>query len=167
MKSAYQFMQPPIPTLRRLFSFPAVEAIAYLAISIIGAIQATFAAGAAFGALAQGWVGDWLGRKKALAAAGLWALVGGALATASQNLAMLIAVRFLHGFGLGMIICLVPLYITEVVSALFSRACAYAPFHVPSHELTNLLTFLVVLLLSLLLSLLLILVYSEAIEIRP
>jgi MFS family permease len=130
-------MQPPIPTLRRVFSFSAVEAIAYLAISIIGAIQATFAAGAAFGALTQGWVGDWLGRKKALAAAGLWALVGGALATASQNLAMLIAVRFLHGFGLGMIICLVPLYITEVVSALFSRACAHAPLHVPSHELTS------------------------------
>jgi MFS family permease len=134
MKSAYQFTQPPIPTLRRTFSFPDVETIAYLAISIIGAIQATFAAGAAFGALAQGWVGDFLGRKKALAAAALWALVGGVLATASQNLAMLITVRFLHGFGLGMIICLVPLYITEVVSGSFSHASACVAAHASSHS---------------------------------
>ena len=27
---------------------------------------------------------------------------------------MIIAVRLLHGFGLGMLICLVPLYLTEV-----------------------------------------------------
>ena len=87
------------------------------AISIIGGIQACFAAGAAFGAITQGWLSDWLGRKKAIAVAGSWALVGGALTTASVNIAMLITMRVLHGFGFGMIICLVPLYITEVVSA--------------------------------------------------
>ena len=87
------------------------------AISIIGAVNALFATGAAFGAIAQGWVGDWLGRKRALAAAMTCALVGAALSTASTAIAMLITVRILHGFGLGMIICLVPLYITEVVSA--------------------------------------------------
>jgi MFS family permease len=84
--------------------------------SIIGGIQACFAAGAAFGSITQGWLSDILGRKKAIAVAGLWALIGGALTTASVNVAMLITMRIFHGFGLGMMICLVPLYITEVVS---------------------------------------------------
>ncbi|KAK5685720.1 hypothetical protein LTR17_026983 [Elasticomyces elasticus] len=82
--------------------------------SIIGAINSVFAASAALGALAQGWLGDWLGRKKALAVAGTWALIGAALTTASVSITMLIVVRILQGFGLGMIIALVPLYITEV-----------------------------------------------------
>lgn len=72
-----------------------------------------FAFGAAIGAIVRGWTAD-IGRKKALYGAASAALVGAALTAGSVNIPMLIIVRILMGFGLGMIICLVPLYITEV-----------------------------------------------------
>lgn len=70
--------------------------------------------GLAVGALAQGWLVDVIGRKKAFLVAAISSLVGAALITGSVAIGMLIAVRLLHGFGLGMLICLVPLYLTEV-----------------------------------------------------
>jgi MFS family permease len=82
--------------------------------NIIGAVNALFAFGAAMGAIAQGWISDWRGRRTGLAIAASCALVGGALAAGSAAIAMLIVVRILQGFGLGMIISLVPLYLTEV-----------------------------------------------------
>jgi MFS family permease len=85
--------------------------------SILGAVNALFAFGAASGSIAQGWIADWLGRKKAFATAATFSIIGGALTAGSVHIAMLIAVRLLQGFGLGMVICLVPLYITEVAPA--------------------------------------------------
>ncbi|KAJ9609896.1 hypothetical protein H2200_006225 [Cladophialophora chaetospira] len=82
--------------------------------NILGAVNALFAAGAAFGSIAQAWLADWVGRKKALAASALFSMVGAAWTAGSPYLAMLITIRILHGFGLGMQICLVPLYLTEV-----------------------------------------------------
>ncbi|KAK5231536.1 hypothetical protein LTR72_000718 [Exophiala xenobiotica] len=81
--------------------------------NILGAINALFNFGLAIGALAQGWLADVIGRKKAFYLAGTCALVGAILVAASVKIAMLITVRLLHGFGLGMLICLVPLYLTE------------------------------------------------------
>lgn len=66
------------------------------------------------GSLFQGWLCDVVGRKKAFAVAGACSLTGGALITASIAIEMLIVVRLLQGIGLGMLICLVPLYLTEV-----------------------------------------------------
>jgi MFS family permease len=77
-------------------------------------VNALFNAGAAFGAIAQGFMADKLGRKRALGIAAAFALVGGALGAGSVNVPMLIVLRLLHGFGLGMVIVLVPLYLTEV-----------------------------------------------------
>ncbi len=85
--------------------------------SILGAVNALFAFGAACGAILQGWTADWLGRKGALAIAASCALIGGALTAGSTAIAMLITVRIIQGCGLGMLICLVPLYITEVAPA--------------------------------------------------
>lgn len=82
--------------------------------NIIGAVNALFGFGAAMGAIAQGWISDWRGRRIGLAIAATCALVGGALAAGSATIAMLIVVRILQGFGLGMMISLVPLYLTEV-----------------------------------------------------
>jgi MFS family permease len=82
--------------------------------SIIGAVNALFAAGAAFGSICQAWLADYFGRKKALGISALFSLVGAAWTAGSPYLPMLITIRILHGFGLGMLICLVPLYLTEV-----------------------------------------------------
>jgi MFS family permease len=80
---------------------------------VIGAANALFTAGAAFGAIAQGFVADAYGRKKGLAIAAVLAIIGGALAAGSVNIAMIVTVRILQGCGAGMVICLVPLYLAE------------------------------------------------------
>ncbi|KAK5317577.1 hypothetical protein LTR70_005772 [Exophiala xenobiotica] len=79
--------------------------------------NALFNFGLAMGSLIQGWLCDVIGRKKAFAIAGACSLIGAALITGSTVIEMLIVVRLLHGFGLGMLICLVPLYLTEVAPA--------------------------------------------------
>jgi MFS family permease len=45
--------------------------------SMLGAINALFSAGAAFGALSIAWLPDWLGRKMTIILAGAISLVGG------------------------------------------------------------------------------------------
>lgn len=80
----------------------------------LDAINALFTVGAAFGALAQSVVGDRWGRKWGLGIASVFSIVGAALAAGSVNVVMLIVVRLLHGFGLGMLLPLVPLYLSEV-----------------------------------------------------
>jgi len=86
-------------------------------VSILGAVNALTYFGCAFGAIIQGWAADYLGRKKALAASALLALIGGAVSAGSVAIAMLIVFRLVQGVGLGMLICLVPLYTTEVAPA--------------------------------------------------
>jgi MFS family permease len=81
---------------------------------VMGATFSLFAFGAAVGGIVQGWTADWIGRKKTLAVAGLTSTVGAALVAGSVNVPMLVTTRILHGFGLGMILCLVPLYTTEI-----------------------------------------------------
>ena len=55
-----------------------------------------------------------MGRKKALAIAAILGLIGSALVAGSVTVAMLIVVRIVQGSGLGMLLALVPLYLTEV-----------------------------------------------------
>jgi MFS family permease len=81
---------------------------------VLGATFSLFAFGAGLGALVQGWTADWIGRKKTLMVAGVTSTVGAALVAGAVNVPMLVTTRILHGFGLGMILCLVPLYCTEV-----------------------------------------------------
>ncbi|KIX02609.1 uncharacterized protein Z518_08551 [Rhinocladiella mackenziei CBS 650.93] len=100
------------------------ENISDWAASILGAINALFNFGLAVGALAQGPLADILGRKRAFTLAAVCSLIGAALITGSVAIGMLITVRLLHGFGLGMLICLVPLYLTEVAPP-HRRGCAW------------------------------------------
>ncbi|KAF2166313.1 hypothetical protein M409DRAFT_23503 [Zasmidium cellare ATCC 36951] len=67
--------------------------------SIQGAVNALFSTGASFGALVQAPLADWLGRRHAMLTGAIFAAVGGALASGSIHLAMLIIARFLQGFG--------------------------------------------------------------------
>jgi MFS family permease len=80
-------------------------------------VNALFNLGLALGALAQGWLADKVGRKKAFMLAAVCTLIGAALVTGSVAIGMLITVRLLHGFGLGMLVGLVPLYLTETAPA--------------------------------------------------
>jgi MFS family permease len=97
---------------------PHLTSIILIQFSILGAINALFNLGLALGALAQGWLADTLGRKRAFEIAAICALLGAALVTGSVAIGMLIAVRLLHGFGLGMLVGLVPLYIAETAPPL-------------------------------------------------
>ncbi|KAL3441972.1 general substrate transporter [Aspergillus insuetus] len=85
--------------------------------NILGAINALFNLGLALGALAQGWLADKVGRKRAFMLASICTLIGAALVSGSVAIGMLITVRLLHGFGLGMLVGLVPLYIAETAPA--------------------------------------------------
>ena len=69
------------------------------------------------GAIVQGFIADRLGRKRAFAIATTLCIIAVALLAGSVHIAMLITIRFIHGFGLGMIIALVPLYLIEVAPA--------------------------------------------------
>lgn len=82
--------------------------------SIIGAISALFCAGAAFGALIQGYTSDKYGRRPALVTGGIVSVVGTAIVAGSVNMPMLFVFRFITGLGVGQLLALVPLYITEV-----------------------------------------------------
>lgn len=84
------------------------------ATNIIGLVNGLFALGAGIGAIAQGYTSDWLGRRMATFAATIFCLVGAALTAGAVNIPMLVAARMLHGIGVGQLVTLSPLYITEV-----------------------------------------------------
>ena len=84
--------------------------------SIIGAVNALFAAGCAAGSLSQGYLGDAYGRKKAIIISQIVALVGGALTAGSVHVGMLIFCRFVQGVGLGQSLTLASVYLTEVAN---------------------------------------------------
>ncbi|KAJ9501185.1 hypothetical protein H2202_002979 [Exophiala xenobiotica] len=79
-----------------------------------GAINGVFQAGGLIGALTCTWTADKFGRRKALFVGSMFATVGGALQAGSVHMAMFIIMRFISGLGIGALITLVPLYLTEV-----------------------------------------------------
>jgi MFS family permease len=80
-------------------------------------VNGLFALGCATGSIIQGWVGDWLGRKKTIFIGSLITAICAAIVAGSVNIPMLIVFRFLEGIGLGGTLCQVPLYIAEVAPA--------------------------------------------------
>jgi MFS family permease len=69
--------------------------------AIEGAMNACFSGGGFFGAIFNGWSCDYLGRKKTLLVATPIAILGGALQSGSQNIAMFLVGRFFGGFATG------------------------------------------------------------------
>lgn len=82
--------------------------------NLLVALNCLFCAGGCVGSLGQSGVADKLGRKKALAIAAVIALVGDALVAGSVAMSMMITARFVQGCGLGALLALVPIYLSEV-----------------------------------------------------
>lgn len=72
------------------------------ATTLIGAINGVYQAGGLIGTLSTSWTSDAFGRRKAILLGAVVCIVGGALQTASINVAMFIAARAITGFGIGM-----------------------------------------------------------------
>ena len=82
--------------------------------AITGAINGMFSAGGVFGALLAGWMCEARGRKETMNLAALITIIGAAIQTGSINIAMFLAARFITGWGIGMMVVLIPLYQAEI-----------------------------------------------------
>ncbi|ETI26159.1 hypothetical protein G647_02936 [Cladophialophora carrionii CBS 160.54] len=82
--------------------------------AITGTINGLYCAGALFGALHVGWMCEARGRKETMYLASAVNVVGGALETGSVDIAMFLVSRFIAGWGIGMMVTLIPLYQAEI-----------------------------------------------------
>ncbi|KAJ8082340.1 high affinity glucose transporter [Marasmius tenuissimus] len=81
-----------------------------------GAIVASMPAGSLVGALAVGYLGDYLGRKKSIMLAALIWVVGAVLQCASVNRGMLVVGRIIAGMSVGISSAIVPVYQSEITA---------------------------------------------------
>ncbi|KAK5162298.1 hypothetical protein LTS14_000645 [Recurvomyces mirabilis] len=85
--------------------------------AILGAINGVYAAGGAFGCVFNMWSSEKLGRKRSIQVGCCISIVGAAVMTGSVDVPMFIVSRFIMGFGIGVLVTLVPLYQSEVSPA--------------------------------------------------
>ncbi|KAJ9303263.1 hypothetical protein DTO271G3_637 [Paecilomyces variotii] len=76
-----------------------------------------FSAGGAVGTLFIMWACDYLGRKMNIQLGALATMVGGALQGGAANLKMFQAGRFICGLGIGVLVTVCPMYLSEMSSA--------------------------------------------------
>lgn len=86
-----------------LVSNPSVEGL-IVAMSLIGATLIT---------TCSGGVADWLGRRPMLILSSILYFVGSLVMLWSPNVYVLLLGRLLDGFGVGLVVTLVPIYISE------------------------------------------------------
>jgi MFS family permease len=86
--------------------------------AITGAVNGLFCAGAIGGSINTGWMCESRGRKQTLYLASIINIIGGALESGSVNLAMFLVSRFIAGWGIGMIVCLIPIYQAEICQSI-------------------------------------------------
>lgn len=79
-----------------------------------GGIGSALAGGSVIGAIMAGPVSNRLGRRDAIFFACLWWLLGTALQTATNGVAMLIVGRFINGICVGITSSQVPVYLAEI-----------------------------------------------------
>ncbi|KAI9808853.1 MAG: hypothetical protein M1827_007176 [Pycnora praestabilis] len=82
--------------------------------TIIGAMNGLFFAGGALGALFIAWTASAFGRLRTVQMACVVCIIGATLMTAATNAAFYLASRFIMGWGVGMMVCGVPLYQAEL-----------------------------------------------------
>ncbi|KAL3456172.1 general substrate transporter [Aspergillus heterothallicus] len=83
---------------------------------VSGTVVALFTAGAFFGAYGAGFT-DPLGRRTTLALGSVLFIIGGALQTAAVNHGMLYFSRIFSGFGIGILVEVVPMFQAEIAHA--------------------------------------------------
>jgi sugar porter (SP) family MFS transporter len=79
-----------------------------------GGITASMPGGSFIGALASGFISDFLGRKYSIQIGAIIWCIGSIISCASQNIGMLIAGRFINGLSVGICSAQVPVYISEI-----------------------------------------------------
>ncbi|RGP63525.1 hypothetical protein FSPOR_8578 [Fusarium sporotrichioides] len=79
-----------------------------------GLMTAMITLGAFIGAINQGWIADWISRKRSLMVAVVIFTIGSTLQTAAVSYPMLVVGRFIGGIGIGQLSMVVPLYISEI-----------------------------------------------------
>ncbi|KAM0415712.1 hypothetical protein ACHAPT_013328 [Fusarium lateritium] len=79
-----------------------------------GLMTAMITLGAFIGAINQGWIADWISRKRSITVSVVVFTIGSALQTSAVNYAMLVVGRFIGGIGIGQLSMVVPLYISEI-----------------------------------------------------
>ncbi|UPK93723.1 hypothetical protein LCI18_004658 [Fusarium solani-melongenae] len=79
-----------------------------------GLMTAMITLGAFIGALNQGWIADWISRKRSIMVSVVVFTIGSALQTSAVNYAMLVVGRFIGGIGIGQLSMVIPLYISEI-----------------------------------------------------
>lgn len=81
---------------------------------ILGAINGVYAAGGAFGCVANMYTAEKFGRPRSIQIGCIVSIIGATIMTASVDIPMFIVSRFIMGFGIGILVTLVPLYQSEV-----------------------------------------------------
>jgi MFS family permease len=86
--------------------------------AINGTINGLFCAGAIFGSLTVGWMCEARGRKETMYLASVMNIIGEALEAGSVNTAMFLFARFFAGWGIGMMVVLIPIYQAEICESM-------------------------------------------------
>ncbi|CAF9936030.1 hypothetical protein IMSHALPRED_010435 [Imshaugia aleurites] len=82
--------------------------------TILGAMNGLFFAGGALGSLSIAYTASVFGRLRTIQIACLVCILGAALMAGAANVAMYLASRFIMGWGVGQMVCGVPLYQAEL-----------------------------------------------------
>lgn len=82
-----------------------------------GGIVSIYYLGAIVGAFVGGWIADRVGRINGLFLSAVFALIGGALQSATQSLDFILVARVVTGLGTGALTAITPVYISEVSAA--------------------------------------------------
>jgi len=107
--------------------------------AIIGTINGLFCAGALFGALHVGWMCEARGRKETMYLASAVNILGGALETGSVNMAMFLVSRFIAGWGIGMMVVLIPIYQAEICEFPSESFSSFSKLICPPRQLLQML----------------------------
>ncbi|QKX62228.1 uncharacterized protein TRUGW13939_09387 [Talaromyces rugulosus] len=82
--------------------------------TVTGLMNGLFSTGGALGSLSTAYTAEVFGRLRTIQLACVVCILGAALMTGAVNVAMFLASRFIMGWGVGQVVCAVPLYQAEL-----------------------------------------------------